>query len=371
MDAVRAFGGLLLGVGMLVLLVRKSTPFLGEPWGDVALFFVQLIPCVFLYGFGLFGERLLTPTATRAPLPAAWQVVYVGFGLILIPLTLFQFVEMIDGNTGAPLNVAWIFLVTAAAGGYAGMVGGVRFGLLAASISIFIAWLALWDEFLDEGILGNFDTFRILCIVVAAILLVVALAVMRRDGDEEGRWRASEIVTGAGIPAIIAGLISITAVVGLISDAFLAQDFTIPTTPEFPVGPEAPISPEMFDGFPVVPPGQPEVAEASWFWDSYLLVVSALLVVGAAWLGTRGPAYVGTIGLLFFIVIAGLDLDSDDPEASIVGWPLLLVVLGLAALAVSVLGARRHGDGGPSATVVAQPPPPPPPAQPAAGPPAP
>jgi hypothetical protein len=107
-DALRAVGGLLLGAGMLVVALRRSDTF-ANPWSDGVILLVLVVPCVFLYALGMLGAR-----ATEAP--RAWPSTYLIFGIVLVPLALFQFIDAIQGNTGASLNIAWVFLVTAGAG---------------------------------------------------------------------------------------------------------------------------------------------------------------------------------------------------------------------------------------------------------------
>ena len=112
--ALRTLGGVLLGTAMLLIFIRRSA--FGDPWGDFALLLVLLAPCVLLYGAALLGYLSF-------PEGRVWESTYAVFGILLIPLVLFQFVELVNGNTGAPLNTAWIFLVTAVAAVVATLVG--------------------------------------------------------------------------------------------------------------------------------------------------------------------------------------------------------------------------------------------------------
>jgi hypothetical protein len=75
-----------------------------------------------------------------------------------------------------------------------------------------------------------------------------------------------------------------------------------------------------------------------------LLIVSLLLIAFGSRFTGRGPVYVGAIGLFLFIILVGLDLDADEPEGSILGWPLLLLILGLAAVVVSAIPGLRIGS---------------------------
>ena len=58
--------------------------------------------------------------------------------------------------------------------------------------------------------------------------------------------------------------------------------------------------------------------------------------------GVRGPVYVGGFGLLAFIYTVGFDLDSDTPSGSLLGWPLVLLIVALALLAASAVPALRR-----------------------------
>jgi hypothetical protein len=73
-------------------------------------------------------------------------------------------------------------------------------------------------------------------------------------------------------------------------------------------------------------------------------VGSVLLIAFGARFRVRGPVYVGGIGLFLFALLVGLDLDSDSPEGKVLGWPLVLLLLGLAAFIVSVIPGLRLGS---------------------------
>jgi hypothetical protein len=157
-----------------------------------------------------------------------------------------------------------------------------------------------------------------------------------RQGDPS---RANDVVTGAAVSAVIAGSLSVSGIFAL-SNPLLA----VPT------------------------------ADSSLFWEIVLLAISLLAVGYGARFGARGPAYVGGIGLIIFLVTAGADLNEATPQGKIVGWPLLLVVVGALAFAASLipglkigpLGVERLGSGGgrgsPPPPPAGSPPPPPPPA---------
>jgi hypothetical protein len=236
------------------------------------------------------------------------------FGLIFIPLALGQFVDVIGGTPTAALNVFWIAGATAAAAFYAGARAGVRVQFLLGSIAVIVAWTALWDKILSGGIGAHWGIYRGLLGILAIGLLAAALYVWRNNpgGDDIGAsatapsgdlglWKASELVTGAGIAAVIGCALGITAIGNL-----------------------NPLS------------GSTPPIQTSNFWDIMLLLVSLGLVVIGSQIGTRGPVYVGAVGLTLFLVIAGFDLNSQQPNPfKFGGWPWVLLIGGVIALGLS------------------------------------
>ena len=217
-DALRKIGGLLFGLGAAMIYIRKGPFFTVNPsqWASFPMFLVLAIPAVYLYG----GIRTRPQTGELRP----WQVVHSVFGLIFVPLALLQFVDMIGGSPNASLNVFWIFVVTAGLAFYAGTVIGVRVQLLLGSIALIVAWTALWDELLSGGIGAHWGVYRGLLGLLAIGLLAGGLYLWRNNpgGDEVaasatapsgdlGLWKASELITGAGIAAVIACALGITA----------------------------------------------------------------------------------------------------------------------------------------------------------------
>jgi hypothetical protein len=308
-DALRALGALLLGVGVLVLSVRKDGPtdFVeNNGWGDFALFLLYLIPAALLYGGAVLSRN---DTGELRP----WQAIGSVFGLVFVAVTLSQFVDLVGGNAGAPLNTAWIALATAGAAFYAGIVIGVRFQFLAGGLALLVAWLAIWDEVIENGVFDDLGTLRGLLGVFAILMLAAGLYLWRSRPD--GVWKASELLTVAGIAAVAGtAVVSVTGyIVGQIVGAF---------------SPGA----EGIGGEPTV------------FWDIITLVVALGLILLGTLIGTRGPVYVGAIGLLLFAVLVGQDLDAAEPHNDLVGWPLVLLILGALAIVLSFFGGASLGD---------------------------
>jgi hypothetical protein len=315
-DALRKIGALLFGIGVLMLLLRKAT-FAGD-YSDGIILIILAIPAVLLY-----GGSIRTVDATGGLRP--WQAVWSVFGLIFVALALIQFVTVIDETPDASLNLAWIFAVVATLGFYAGAVKGIRFQLLLGGLALIVAWSEIWNKILgDEGIGGHFGTYRGLLGILAIILLAGALYLWRSNpgGDrtassatgttgDPGLWKASELLTAAGVSAVLACSLGITS---------------------------------AFNLSPLTPTGVQPV-DTTALWDILLLLISLGLVGLGSLIGVRGPVYVGAIGLFVFLIIAGLDLDSDTPDPTKIGvWPIVLLVLGVLGIALSLVKEASLGD---------------------------
>jgi hypothetical protein len=312
-DFLRAIGALLLGVGVLVLSVRKDDPsgfVQNEGWSEVALFFVYLIAAVVLYGGAMASVR--ETGGLRK-----WQAVASVFGLLFIPVALGEFVDAVGGNSGATMNVFWIALVTAAFAGFAGVWAGVRFHILVGSLALLVAYLAFFDEVLSDGVFGDLETLRGLLIAYAIGILALGIFLWRRGG-REGLWQFSETLTAAGIAAVGATLvISLT-------------------------GPTAAGLEEAFSPFGGESSGGDD---PTTLWDVAGLLVSLALIAFGALIGLRGPVYVGAIGLLLFALIAGQSLaaEPDDRENGFFWWPAILIGLGVASIGVSFISQATLG----------------------------
>ena len=307
-DALRKIGGLLIGLAAAMIYIRKGPFLAGNPdqWAAFPMFLVLAIPAVYLYGSIL--------TLPRTGELQTWQAVHSVFGLIFVALALGELVDVIGGTPTASLNVFWIAAATAGFAFYAGARAGVRVQFLLGSIALIVSWTALWNKILSDGITANWGIYRGLLGILSIGLLAGALYVWRNNpgGDDVaasatapagdlGLWKASELVTGAGIAAVIACGLGIAALGNL-----------------------NPLS-----------GGTPPIGTSN-FWDILLLLVSLGLVAIGSQIGTRGPVYVGGIGLFLFLVIAGFDLDSANPQPFNFGvWPWVLLIAGVIGVGLS------------------------------------
>jgi hypothetical protein len=292
---------LLFGIAAVVIIVRKSaTP---DPWGEFAIFFTLLVPTIVLYGAGIVGAR------ARDGAPTNWQIVFTGAGILLVAATLFAFLDWIGGNPNSSWNTLWIFCLVALAAFAAALKAGVRIGYLLGAIALVVAWLSFWDEVLSgQGLAAHLTTTRWLLLIAAAFLVAGAAALSGRARPDGG---SGDLVTVAGLSAIFAGALSLN---GFSTPAI---DVTGIVQPTLPTG-------------------------GSTFWELELLVVAVGLIVFGATASVRGPVYVGAIGLVAFIPLAGIDFQNLDGSLS--GWPIVLLIVAVVLLIAGFAPARRRSD---------------------------
>jgi hypothetical protein len=322
-DALRLVGVTLFATGALALFLRKSE---ADQWAAFPKLLVLAIPCVLLYGLGIGALRLGRPdddaTTADAHTLAAWRSTAAVFGLILMPLTLLQLVDTIGGDPSADGHITWVFAATAAAGFFASLARGLRWGALFGGLALILAWLAFWNAIVDPSATAT----RWLFLLVGAGL---AAGAWRLHRDREG----PELATAAGIALLVAGIL------GLVGIADSATGGAIST----------------FGGDDSIKQHQE--------WDVFLLLVA----IGLIWYGAhapwRGPVYVGGLTLFAFILSVAFEVTAlfsgDGPSGDVMGWPLLLLVLGAAALLAGLLGGGDRTAATPADTAPTEAMPPP------------
>lgn len=328
-DLLRGVGGLLLAVGAVVLLVRKSG---SHGWGDFARVAVVFVPAALLYVLAL------GPVPQERARP--WQSVLVVTATLLTPVVLFEFLHWIGANTRHLLYDAAVFALTGLLAGYAARRARVSYAGLLAALALLAAWLLLWGKILDHP---SANTFRWLLIASAAALLLAVARQTRAGGSTAG-----EVAIAGGLSAVAAG------VLGVIVGAFagVAQVITSSASGQSSTGrllaPPSSIGRPRLGSEPLTTHSHPLVHTNGLQhlgWDIYLLVVSLALV----WLGSRtrvrGVGYVGAIGLGAFIISAGVQITrlqaGNAPTHGVLVWPLLLVILGAGSLCLSLARWRR------------------------------
>jgi hypothetical protein len=307
-DWLRMLGGVVFAVGAVILFARKS-----DDWAAFPLLLVVAIPCIVVFGLGALGA-LGTGAVGR------WHAVLMVTGVLLSLLMFGQLWDLVGIDTDAPGFGFLLFVCTAALAAFAAFRVGAAYQALLAALAGIAAWLFFFEMILDDP--GG-TAFRWLLLVLCAIYAAVALALRGRDAPQ-----ASEFVTAAGIAGVLVGTIGVFEGAGGALGALI---------------------------FGATPP---EGEGQSVVWDIFLLVFSLALVAYGAVAHARGPAYVGFFGLLAFAILQAAEvnalLEGEEPDRSFAGWPLILLLLGAAALAAGMIGRKpppagvREPVGGPS-----------------------
>jgi hypothetical protein len=317
-------GGLLFASGGIVLDIRKSAT-----WGPGGRMLAVLIPAVVLYGLALdvLGERKSSGVALGDAEP--WQSVLMVFAVILNVIWLTLFFHWVHAH-GALVTFA-VFLLTGLSAAYAAWRANVRFAGFLGALSLLVAWLALWDKILNHP---SGATNRWLLIIVGVIFVAGSVWLARR-----GRRESSEVITVAGIAGVLGASLGVFVT---FAELGLSQ----------------------FSSAGSVTPSLGGLnARQHLIWDLLLLLIVLALISYGARSRVRGPGYVGAIGLLIFLISVGdqlsVRLSGGSPSGSVVGWPLVLLLVGAAALALGFFATRPVGAAGQSPLNEASQPPPP------------
>jgi hypothetical protein len=324
-DALRLLGVTFFASGAFALFIRKSSQ---DQWAAFPKLLVLAIPCVLLYGLGTGLVRIGRPDAPgEERIVPPWRAAALVFALVLIPFMLFQLIDMLGGDAGKSGHNAWVFAVAAVAGAYAAFVHGLRWGALFGGLALIISWMAFWDAIVDPSA----TAVRWLFLIIGVVLAIAALSLDREDGRE-----GTELMTAAGVAGLLAGITGLLV---------LATQF---------------IASEVASAFGA----EPDLSGAQQHqeWDIFLLV----LALGLIWYGLRavwrGPVYIGALALLAFIVSVGTELTSlfsgESPSGDLMGWPLLLLLVGGGALLAGLYGggATRPRPDPPAGPASAPPP---------------
>ncbi|HEY7835878.1 MAG TPA: hypothetical protein VIB59_00345 [Solirubrobacteraceae bacterium] len=314
--AARAAGGILLALGALLVLARRE-----HRWGDFALLLVLALPAAGLFALALTGAGGATDSRAEA-----WRSVLMVTAVLLSGAALFQFLSWIGANTSHLLYDAAVFLVVALIAFSGAGRARAPYVMFLAGLALLTAWMLVWIKILGGSPSGS---------EVRWLLLGGGVALMLASGvaDIADATGAGELATAGAIGAVAAGILGVF--IGAVRAAF--EGLSLITSS--PGGPAA------------RRPGLLEHAsrisgEQTTGWDIYLLAVSVALIWLASRSGRRGPGYAGALGLLLFIASTVAQLtrveNGHAPSQSLLGWPLVLVVLGLAGLAAPLLRRREE-----------------------------
>jgi hypothetical protein len=289
-DWLRMIGGVLFALGAVILFARKT-----DDWAAFPLLLVVAIPCVLLFGAGALAA-LGTGAVGR------WHAVLMVTGVLLSVLAFGQLWDVVGVNTDSAGFGFLLFACTTVLAAFGAFRVGAAYHAFLAAIAGIATWLFFFEMILDDP---GATAFRWLLLVLCAGYAVIGFALRDRDAPQ-----APEFITAAGIAGVLVGTIGIAAEGGNALGAL------------------------FFGGAPEGGEGQ------SFVWDLFLLLFSlGLLAYGAA-AHVRGPAYVAFFGLLAFAVLQGAEvnalLEGEEPDSSFAGWPLILLLIGGAALALGM-----------------------------------
>ena len=276
-----AAGAVVLAVGLGAAELRLSADTLAPFWH--LLIFGAAAGVIFALG-------LQAPNEDGRP--PAYQSVLLVTGLLLLYPALLRLADVLGADLapGFPAGeLTWTSVIEAGAALYAALFRRSSICLLLAAIAFGVALLSGWEWIFHTG---TFTASRWLLLVLSLALVLVAL------GLRAGRPRQSELlIDGAGLAILTIGVQAIVS--------FLVRSLSLFNQPTGPLLPG--------------------------FWELVALAAGCGLVAYGALDRSPGPAWLGVANLAVFILAAGTFSDE-----TLYWWPLLLIVLGAAALAAGL-----------------------------------
>jgi hypothetical protein len=287
-----AAGAVPLAVGVLLVNVR-----LDATWGTGVFLVIDALACALVLGMGLLAP--LEGEHARA-----YQQVLLLAGQLLGFVTLVRLAQVLGADR--PLNASgsrmWIFLVVTVGAAWIARARRSPVCVLVAAVSAIVAAVAFVDwAFSPEGP----GTLRWVLLALAIVLVLAALA--RRDAH---RRESVYLIDAAGVATLALGVTFLGAAV-------------VAFTP-------LPGAALGFLGIPVGVPGGG--------WKLVLLAAGLGLVAYAGVDSEAGPAYLGTAILLVFVVLVGI---PGVGGATLWFWPLVLLLVGGAAVGAGLRPRRE------------------------------
>ncbi len=290
---VIAAGAVPLALAVIVIELRMTQWSLGPRFGVVAVIAALLLMMGWLAP--LEGDS-----------PRVYHSVLLVCGLLPLAVALVLLAEVLGASR--PPGAGGLFWVFAAEAGVATASArrynsGVCTLIAAVAAGVALESFVLW-VFKPHGL----GTFRAVLLV-----LTVAFGVGATRLRDHRRRHAVQLANAAGGSALVLALTYALTVVTVVGSES--------------VGPGGVVHRTVGHG-PGVPCG----------WELYLLAVGFGLVAYSAADREPGPAYVGTVVLLAFALLAGT---PSGTRGSLVGWPLFLLVIGAGGL---VIGLRPRKE---------------------------
>jgi hypothetical protein len=265
-------------------------------WSLGARFAVVAIIADLILSMGLLAEL-------EGPAPRPYHSILLVSGLLPLALALVLLAEIMGANRPPGSGgIAWTFAVEGLLATYAARRANSGVCTLIAAVSFGVALEAFIVLVFKPHGLG---TFR--AILVVLTLAFAAGAVRFRDGR---RRHAVQLVNAGGLAGLV---LAITYNVQSVALSSIVRGGAVIV--------------DRFEG-----PGS-----APFGWKLYLLALGFALIAYAAVDREPGPAYIGLVVLLAFALLAGIPGVSG---ASLVGWPLFLLIIGAGALAIGLRPRR-------------------------------
>jgi hypothetical protein len=296
-DPALAIGAAAFAVATLLAFIRMQ-----GSWAAFPLLLLVAIPCAALFAVALLPGQQGNPIAAGPDgRLAPWQTVCVLFAIPLFAISILELFHVLGKDSPGTGTVTWVLILT----GLGAAAVSVRLKSPGATVLASVAFAAAAltaINWVDSS--AKLATYRDIVLVVGLAFLLVARLLFA-----ENREHAKQLVAVGGL-----GLIAGAAVgnSGAFAQALLG-----------------------FDLFPI---------EGKAGWVLLLIVVVLGLFAFAAWQRHGGSAFIGLIGLYYFVVFTGAGGDLS-------GWPLLLLLAAVACFAWALVMRPSRGTG---ATPVAQ-----------------
>jgi hypothetical protein len=267
-------------VPLVVSIALINVRFDGE-WGVGILLVLTAAACALLLAMGMLAPP-------EGEFPRAYVVALLLGGLALLAIALVRLADVLgaDDPLATDSTVFWMATAFAAAAAFPAWERNSPVCALLEAVAGGIALLAFVDWVFDPD---SATTFRW---ILLALIVVYVLVHLR--WREERRRHAVHMINAAGVAGIALAL-SFVELIGLASQ------------------------------------------RASTWWELVIVGVGFGLVAYAGVDRERGPAYLGVALLLAFVALAG---PAGEDGASLIGWPLLLLLLGGAAVAAGLRPLR-------------------------------
>jgi hypothetical protein len=242
--------------------------------------------------------------------PRAYQTVLLLAGLTLLVIVLLRLAQGfgVDSPLAASGTVTWMATLLAGAAAFAAWSRRSPICALVEFVAGGLALVAFVDWVFEPK---GPDTHRWILLLLAIVYIGTHL-----------RWRerrprhAVHAINAAGVAGIALALSFISfASIGL-EGAYFNDSHG------------APAYPERFSFFPFFALDRPSAG-----WSLVLLAVGFGLIAYAAVDREPGPGYLGFLVLVLFVLSAGQPSKSG---ASLIGWPILLLLIGGAGLAAGL-----------------------------------